>query len=250
MPLAVANPAFRHGKLTRVFLAHKDASPFLNSAEVEQSTETAETSAFGTVAKTYIPGQRDATISLSGMYDGTTGQLDEVMHDLHDDEVTYPATLFVDAGIAVGRTVRIAEVYQTSYAASSPIDDVVTVSADLQCNGGVRFGYVLNNEATVTSSVVTGTAVDAGALSATAKGGVMHVHVPSNTRSAAITVKTQTSPDNSVWTDLLTQTVPTGAVAGYSVSVNTGAVARYIRTLITPAAGTGSAVVIVAFGRN
>lgn len=250
MPMAVVAPAFRHGKLTRVMLAQKDASLFLNSAEVSISAETHETSAFGTVAKSFIPGKRDATISIGGMYDGTVGQLDELMTSLHGTEATYPLTLFYDAGIAVGRVCRLASVYQTSYDTSSPATDIVSVSGEMQTNDGVRFGYVLNGETPVLAATITGTAIDCGASSATVLGGTMHVHVPANTRSTAVTVKTQVSTDNSVWTDLLTQNVPAATVAGYSVTVPTGTVARYIRALITPTAGTGSAVIIVAFGRN
>lgn len=250
MPMAVVAPAFRHGKLTRIFLAQKDASPFLNSAEVSQASDTHETSAFGTVAKTYIAGNREATISLGGMYDGTVGALDELMTSLHTVEGTYPITLAYDGGLAVGRVCRLGSVYQTSYDTSSPAADIVSVSGEMTVNNGVRFGYILNGEAAVTTATITGTAIDCGAGSATTLGGTMHVHVPANTRSTATAVKVQTSADNSVWVDLLTQNVPATTVAGYSVSVPTGSVQRYIRVLITPTAGTGSAVIIVAFGRN
>lgn len=250
MPMAVAVPQFRHGKLTRVFLAQKDASKYLNSAETAQTIDTKETSSFGTVSKTYIPGTRDATMSIGGMYDGGVGELDEMMAGLHGALATYPATFAYDAlPLAVGRITRLADVYQASYDTSSPADDIVSVSGELTCNNGVRMGYVLNGENPVTTTV-TGTAVDAGASSATTRGGMMHVHVLSNTRSTAVDVKTQVSTDNSIWTDLLTQTVPAGTVAGYCANVNTGTVARYMRALITPTAGTGSAVIIVAFGRN
>lgn len=79
---------------------------------------------------------------------------------------------------------------------------------------------------------------------------MMDVHVLANTRSSATTVVAQASADNSVWVDICTQSVPATTVAAYSVVNPAGTVARYTRVLITPAAGTGSAVIIVAFGRN
>lgn len=251
MPFAVANPNFFHGKLSRVYLAQMDASPYLNEAEVSQEIETHESSSFGTTAKTYIPGQRDATMSIGGMYDGSPDAFDELMNNLHLQDNTYPVTL-VYGNPTAGRTARLASVMQTSYDVSSPASDLVTISGELQTNAGAKFGYILNGTASIDSTVVTGTAVDGGAASATTAGGTMHVHVLSNTRTSTTEVKVQTSTDNSVWVDLLTQTVPVGGptTAGYSVNVPTGAVNRYIRTLITPAAGTGSAVIIVAFGRN
>lgn len=247
---AVANPAFRHGKLTRVFLNGRDASPFLNSAEVSLSIDTKESSSFGTVSKTYIPGIKESTISIGGMFDGTVGQLDEFMSTLHGQDPTYPCTLFYDAGIAVGRVCRLADVRQTSYDRSSPVDDIVTVSGELQVDGNVTMGYVLNNEQAVNSAVITGAGVDTGAGMASTRGGVMHLHIPVNTRSTAVSVKVQTSTDNSTWVDFLTQSVTAGQTGGICLPQLTGNVSRYIRALITPTAGTGSAVIIVAFGRN
>lgn len=242
-------PNFRHGKDTRVLLGARDASPYLNSAEVSTGQEAKETSAFGTRDKSYIPGIREASISIGGMYDGTIGAIDELMDSLHTNTATYPVTVAQDGGIAVGRNARIGSVWQTSYDASSPVDDIVSISGELTVNNGVRAAKIMNAEAPVTGTV-TGTSVDWGAASATSRGGMMNVHVLANTRSTATTVVVQSSPDNSVWTDVTTQSVPSGTVAGYSVVVPTGTVARYTRALITPTAGTGSAVIIVAFGRN
>lgn len=250
MPALVTNPKFRHGKLTRVFMNGRDASPYLNSAEVSVGVDTKETSAFGTKDKSYIPGIREQSISVGGMFDGTIGALDEFMSTLHDQDGPYPTTLFYDAGVAVGRVCRLADVRQTSYDRSSPVDDIVSMSGELQVEGNAIFGYVLNNEATVASAVITGASVDNGPSTASTRGGKLHIHIPVNTRSTAVAVKVQTSTDNSVWTDVMTTNVTPGQVGGICVNQTTGAVGRYTRALITPTAGTGSAVIIVAFGRN
>ena len=62
-------PTFRHGKNTAVFVDEFDFTTYFNDATSTSNIDTAETSAFGTDAKTYIVGHTDGTISLSGMFD-------------------------------------------------------------------------------------------------------------------------------------------------------------------------------------
>ena len=64
--------SFRHGKNTAVLVDQYNISPFLNEVSSSQSIETADTSTFGTAAKTYVVGQNDATISFTGLFDGAT----------------------------------------------------------------------------------------------------------------------------------------------------------------------------------
>ena len=64
-------PTFAHGKNVNVFLNEFDFSTYFNSVSASTSVDTAETSAFGTSAKSYIVGHRDGTISLSGMFEAT-----------------------------------------------------------------------------------------------------------------------------------------------------------------------------------
>jgi hypothetical protein len=69
-------PTFRHGKST-VFKVDNsggsltDISNTLTDVSFPRSVDTAETSAFGDSAKTYIVGLSDATVSVSGNYDAT-----------------------------------------------------------------------------------------------------------------------------------------------------------------------------------
>ena len=64
-------PTFAHGKNVNVFLDEFDFSTYFNDVSASTSIDTAETSAFGTSAKTYVVGHRDGTVSLGGMFEGT-----------------------------------------------------------------------------------------------------------------------------------------------------------------------------------
>lgn len=237
---------FRHGKLTEVVLHNFIASPYLKSASTNKSIEVADTSGFGQHAKTYITGQNDGSLSLGGMFDGTPDAIDAVFHQLTTVEAPYPAILFYDSGIHVGRGCRMAQVRQTSYDMESPVSDVVSLSVELQADRGLRNGFCLVDRPALTASKQY-PGVDWGY--STERGGRAYISVPQNDRSTAVTLRVQHSADNAVWVDLSSQVIGAGAKASYILE-SEGTVNRYIRANVELAAGTGSATVIVAYARN
>ena len=129
-------PTFVHGKSTNFSLddtggTSRDLSDSLTSVDFPETIDTAETTAFGATSKSYIVGLRDATISISGLWDATV-----------DGYIigTEPATrtfIFGPAGSTSGYVKYTGECILTNYAVSNPVGDVVTYSIDLQCTGGV-----------------------------------------------------------------------------------------------------------------
>ena len=129
-------PTFVHGKSTDFELddtggTSRSLSNVLTSVDFPEIIETAETTAFGSTSKSNIVGLRDATISVSGLWDATV-----------DGYIigTEPATrtfIFGPAGSTGGNVKYTGEAILTNYSVSSPVGDVVTFSLDLQCTGGV-----------------------------------------------------------------------------------------------------------------
>jgi len=129
-------PTFVHGKSTDFELddtggTSRSLSNVLTSVDFPEIIETAETTAFGSTSKSYIVGLRDATISVSGLWDATV-----------DGYIigTEPATrtfIFGPAGSTSSNVKYTGECILTNYSVSSPVGDVVTFSLDLQCTGGV-----------------------------------------------------------------------------------------------------------------
>ena len=240
-------PTFRHGKNTRVFIDAYDFSAYFNDASASTSIDTAETSAFGTSAKTYITGHTDGTISLSGMFEGTTlTGTDEYFENVLGSATKQKVIVANEGHILGGRVVAL-ESDTTSYEVSSPIGDVVQSSAEFQASEGVGHGVLVSNGSAI-SATGNGTSVDNGA--ATTNGGVGFLSVPSNTRNGNITVKIQASADNSTFTDLVTFTVVTGSATTSERIEVTGTVARYLRVNYTVAGSTGNATPVVAFTRR
>ena len=132
---------FRHGKST-VFKVDNsggtltDISNTLTDVSFPQSVDTAETSAFGSSAKTYVVGLTDATISVSGMFDATVdahlngilGQAATVSFEYGPEGSTSPNVKYTG------------ECILTSYEKSGAIGDMVSYSAEFQVSGAVTRG--------------------------------------------------------------------------------------------------------------
>lgn len=243
--------AFRHGKSTKVLVNAYDLSSFLRETSVSANVETAETTTYGVTgdAKTYVTGHRDATVSFGGLFDGDADAVDEVLTGVLGSDTDVVFTVGQDGGLVVGRRCVLGQTIETKYDVTSPIADVVQVSADFQLDGPVTYGVTLDALSSV-SSTSNGTAVDNSV--ATTNGGDATLHVIANTRNGNITVKVQHSTDNSTWADLATfATVSSSTKTSERLSVASGTtVNRYLRVSYTVAGSTGSATIAVAFGRR
>ena len=132
-------PTFVHGKSTDFELddtggTSRSLSNVLTSVDFPEIIETAEATAFGSTSKSYIVGLRDASISVSGLWDATV-----------DGYIigTEPATrsfIFGPAGTTGGNVKYTGECILTNYSVSAPVGDVVTFSLDLQVTGNVTRG--------------------------------------------------------------------------------------------------------------
>lgn len=240
--------AFIHGKSAQILHGAYNLSSFLNDASASADVEVAETTAFGSSAKTYIVGLKDGTVSASGMFDGAASATDEVLSASIGSDTLAPVTIGYD-GTTLGNRVTILKAKTTSYEVSTPVGDVVAVSYSAQADGGLDQGVSLAALASV-SATTTGSSHDNSVSSA--DGGVAQLHVTANSRSADATIKVQHSADNSTFADLATFTVvATTVTTSERVIVASGTtVNRYLRAVNTLASGTGSITYQVSFARR
>lgn len=238
--------AFRHGKNTKVLFNAYDVSGYLNESSLSESVETGETTVYGKAAKTYITGLRDATMSMSGLFDGDANASDALFTAVIGSNTDNIIT-FAPEGLALGRRVQTLASIQTSYETSSPVADVVSISLEAQADDRIDRGVSLGDLAAVTSTG-NGTAHDN--TSSTSNGGAATLHVTANTRNGATTFKVQHSADNISWVDLATfASVGTSTTTSERVQV-TGTVNRYLRATYTLAGSTGSITFHISFARR
>ena len=238
---------YKHGKDTVVLFDGYNLSAYFNEATFAVDVETAETTAFGSSAKTYIVGLKDGTASVSGMFDGVAAGVDAVLSNVLGASDSDVVTFAVDGGIAKGNRCGLLQAKTTSYEVSSPVGDVVATSADFQADGGIDMGFFVDATATKTATATQATSLDNTVSSA--NGGVANLHVTANTLNNSAVFVLQHSSDNSTFADYITfATTATGTVEGQRVSA-TGTVNRYTRTKLTTA-GTGSITFTIGFARR
>lgn len=238
-------PTFRHGKNTAVLIDGNNFSAYFNEATASLSVETAETTTFGSAAKSYIVGQKDATASLSGLFEGSTTGTDAAFSTALGSNNTL-LTIGVE-GATGARRAMVMKSISTSYEISSPVADVVSASAELQAEeDGIDYGIFLVDLAAITATT-NGTSRDNTASST--NGLVAHLHVTDNQHDNDAVFKVQHSADNSTWADLITfTTVATTVEIAHRAEV-AGTVNRYLRAQAT-LSGTGSITYTIAAARR
>jgi predicted secreted protein len=130
-------PTFQHGKNTDFEIddtggSSRNISDTVTNVDFPETIDTAETTAFGSTSKSYIVGLRDATISVSGIWDATV--------DGYIRGGAEPASrsfIFGPAGDTGGNVKYTGEAIVTNYSISNPVGDVVTYTLDLQVTGDV-----------------------------------------------------------------------------------------------------------------
>jgi len=126
--------AFVHGKGSYFKVASTDLSAYLNSISASRTADTAETSAFGSTSKSYVAGLKDASITLSGMFDSSV--YSTIMGWLGSSQ-TFE---FGPSGSTAGNVKVSGSALITSVEMASAVGAVVTLNLNLQVTGNVTDG--------------------------------------------------------------------------------------------------------------
>jgi hypothetical protein len=234
--------AFIHGKDTKVYIDSNDLSSYLSSADPSRTVDVGETTTFGSSNKTYVAGEKDATVSFSGFFDATADAIIQGLVGTNDKV----ALIGLD-GVDATDDCMFGKGVTTNYGISSPVGDVVAVTFDLQASGFFS-GSVLEN-ATVTATG-NGTARDNASSTANGGGAFIIATSVSGTSTPTLTAKITHSADNSTYADLVTFTALTSAGAEVKEVASGTTVNRYLKVVYTVSGTNPSFNVIVGFGRN
>jgi hypothetical protein len=124
-------PTFTHGKNAKLSIGPignmVDVSDVISQANMSRTADTAEVTSFGNSAKAYIPGLRDATISLEGMVDtGGAIRLDNILGEMAEVEYKPEG----DTGITYS-----GQGILTSLEITAEVGGAVTISGEVQMSG-------------------------------------------------------------------------------------------------------------------
>ena len=237
--------SFVHGSEGRVYANGFDLSAFLKSVSSSHEIEAHESTTFGATAKTYMPGLEDATLSAEGLFSGAAGATDAVLFAALRGRSpvvwNWLPSGDVDGGFGYGLLAL-----ETSYEIETPVDDLVSVSAEAQSNVG-RERVQIIHPLTARAATGEGTSRDNAAL--TSAGGVGYLQVTTVTGgSPSITVKIQHSVDAAAWVDLITFNAVTASNNAQRIIV-ANTVNRHIRAIWTITGTSPSFTFFTAFGR-
>jgi len=136
--------AFKHGKTAKFEIDSAagtpvDISAYCNDVSLSRDIETAETSNFGSSAKTYVIGLTDGSFSVSGQFDAAgASTVDPVLAGLIGLEASSTFAFTPGGGNASATNPKYTgECYLTSYEVSAGVGDVVAFSASFQCTGAI-----------------------------------------------------------------------------------------------------------------
>jgi hypothetical protein len=235
--------AFVHGKDTKIYINENDYSSYFNNADTSISADVAETTTFGASggAKTYISGQKDGTSSLAGFFDATSDAVLQPLLGGNDFILVHGAQ-----GLDATDRVFFANSNITNYGISSPVGDVVATSLEVQADGGLLNGIVLENQTLTTTT--DGTARD-NSTSTTNGGGAFLLVTSANGTSPTLDVVIKHSADDVTYTNLVTFTQATGTTSEYKAVAKGTTVNRYLKVSFTVGGTTPSFSAIVGFGR-
>jgi|DEB0MinimDraft_3_1074331.scaffolds.fasta_scaffold00311_11 hypothetical protein len=215
-------PSFTHGKAVTVLMDGYDLSSYFSSATSSGTADTAEVTTFGASAKSYIPGQKDATVSVEGYYSGVAEGVDDYLQGVIAGEGVW-SIVIADALAARGYGAKVVD---TSYEIGAEVGGAVSVSAEGQSTTGQEGVVVL---APLAAATATGTGTQVDNTDSTANGAACYLHVTAASGTTpTLDVVVEHSADASTWVTLATFAQVAAGGNAERVAV-TGTVNRYLR---------------------
>lgn len=118
-----------------------DYSDIVTEANISIQIDTADTSHFGSNAKTYITGQNDATSNVTGLFDrGRLTTIIAAFNALMNGTVQGLTVTLGPEGTGTGAIKIEQEMILTSLEVGASIGDAVSLSFELQRTGATTFG--------------------------------------------------------------------------------------------------------------
>lgn len=196
-------------------------------------------------AKLYAYGQKDGSASIEMMLDtayAATSQFTILNSWLGSSQV---CTFGFDT-LAAGATAWMINGNQSSVTYDDPVDGIVGVTVNIQPDGPVDWGVVLDAETAITVDTNGASTNNGGA---TTNGGVAHLHVTAYSGLTSNAIRIEHSTNNSTWATLGTFATVTGLTSERLVIAPGTTVNQYLR-VVDDVTGVGSCTRIVTFARR
>lgn len=134
--------ALSHGIDQDIYMAGYDMGAFLDSVQIQLNADIAESSILDDTDKQFIVGLRSALLSGSGRFDGSANAVDAIFVAAFAGESV--VSCFMPAGDAHSNVGYGVMGNKNQYGITTPLNDVVAVSFQLQSDVGGERGIVLH----------------------------------------------------------------------------------------------------------
>lgn len=220
-----------HGSKTDVYGNGYVLSPFLNVASIAGTRDQAETTTFGKVSKTHIPGLKDTTMALDGIYDGVANAIDDIFYQAFAAGKGFFS--YMPQGDGFGNRVFTIDAVDTSHSVDSSLSAAVMIKASLVASdeGVLDRGLVAQ---AMTTQGAPGNGSSINNTAATTNGGALVVHA---TAATTLSVWVQDSADNATFADIAAANITIAAGRSSQRDIFTGTIRQYTRIRWT---GTGT----------
>ena len=221
------------GTNSRILYDFLDASISTSEWEISLSVEELETPRISSDVLTYVPGNVDLSLNLSGYIEGIDGGLEDVLNNALNDGDRHVALILDQTNIPATSYVFV-NAFASEETWQAPFDGLMTLSGTVRGrNGGVRGSCIYYNENTAATGNEAAVQVTTIANTNVGKA-FLFLHGWSGTRSGNIVINVQSSPDNSTWTTIATFTMTEARSQMESVTFTGG----YIRVNVSSMGGT------------
>lgn len=190
-------------------------------------------------AKSFVPGQDTATLSVSGLY--STAE--------HADLASFKsasaqAITFAPSGMSVSSELWMVNAILTEFTTGAQVADLVQFDLGCQADGIVDFGYSLHDLGAETGDG-NGTSLDGAAASS--NGGVAHLHVTAYSGFTNVVFTIADSANNTDFSTIGTFATVSGLTQERLVIA--GTIRRYVRVSYD-VTGSGSVTFQAGFARR
>ncbi len=225
---------FMHGSKAVMYLMGMNGTPFLNDIEQSASIEAAEVTVLGLLGKAYIPGLQDATLKITGFFDGNSAMDTNTFSYMVNSysvgpSQPYCSSIYLPQGDGNGALGYGFQGLVNKDLLKTPINAAGTVEVDLTSSSGWEGGFVTAPLTAYAGASGTTFAIDNLVSSANGASALMVCTGVSGTASPTMTLTIQHSVDNVTYVPLMTFAAQT-AIGDQRVSIPAGTtINRYIR---------------------
>jgi hypothetical protein len=126
---------FVHGKDVYYAISGKDISPYMNTSQIEKTSDSHDVTTYGQGAHVFKGGLLNSTGTIGGIYDSsTTSGPRAIIEPLVGSNVGWVER---PEGTGTGKPARTGEVLVLKYTETRPVADMITWSTDLQVSGSI-----------------------------------------------------------------------------------------------------------------